>query len=112
MAILLAPIMLPMGDRHHAAGPEGKRKCKWRRRSRQVLQGFNRTSVASASPARRTINSPALPSRGVSAASMRDESHSGLIMFLPHSVRVMMGGRDGETDGRHQDAGARIIPDA
>ena len=45
-------------------------------------------------------------------ASVHDESHSGLIMFLPHSVRVMMGGRDGETDGRHQDAGARIISDA
>ena len=49
---------------------------------------------------------------GVFQASVHDESHSGLIMFLPHSVRVMMGGRDGETDGRHQDAGARIIPDA
>ena len=33
-------------------------------------------------------------------------------MFLPHSARVMMGGRDGETDGRHQEAGARIISDA
>jgi hypothetical protein len=45
-------------------------------------------------------------------ASVHDESHSRLIMFLPHSARVMMGGRDGESDGRHQEAGARIISDA
>src|ERR1019366_8173171 len=50
--------------------------------------------------------------RRVFPASVHYESHSRLIMFLPHSARVMMGGRDGESDGRHQDAGARIISDA